>query len=197
LVPAKNGFNVLSSKVDDVMHLQKMVRLPAPAQSPSLLPLSSTGMLAEKPVAKGSKREQPAGLRMRFKPPGSTEDPGGVELLDHDVQPHAQRSAQKQPLLDTSVASKKRKVHWTGSPSDERKKKKHTDSKVFEKVVVQREIQSDGPSEQNTMITAKKSNGLELGTAPATVTPRKSEGGGDKSRIKHKEKDRKRKKEKK
>jgi len=122
MLPSENGFNALPIEVQKVVHLRQVVKLPtAPQSQAGISSTSTTTIVPQFNVQKRTKREQPSGLRMRYRPPGAgTGDIGRIGSSDSDVP----ASAKPALASSSSTISKKRKERENDTASGEKKKKK-------------------------------------------------------------------------
>jgi hypothetical protein len=178
ILPSKNGFKPLSTEVQKVVHLRQVVKLPTAPQSRAGIPSASTTILPQPSVQVRTKREQPKGLRMRYRPSGAgTGDIGSIGSPDSD-EPTSSR-----PVITSSNAavSKKRKERDENTVSGEKKKKK-------------KDKHREGHAIENTTATAakegsKKSKDLPSGFSTINVAAKLN--GHAESKKKDKEKKKK------
>jgi hypothetical protein len=117
MLPDENGFKALPTEVHKVVHLQQIVELPTAPQSQIGIPSSSITTQPQFCVQKRVKREQPKGLKMRYRPAGAgTGDLGTIGSSESD------EPAPSRPT--TAAVSKKRKERDDDTVSVAKKKKK-------------------------------------------------------------------------
>jgi hypothetical protein len=127
ILPSGVGFNALTTEVRKVVHLRQVVKLPTAPQSQAGIPSTSTTTLPQFSVQKRTKREQPSGLRMRYRPPGAgTGDIGTIGCSDSD------EPASSRPTFASSRSrvSKKRKERENDTVPGEKKKKKNDEHRA-------------------------------------------------------------------
>ena len=154
MLPNTQGYGVVRSRVTRVMHLQQIARLPSTPSTTNAQPVENTPDLEYRLVPK-PKREQPKGLRMRYRPSGfGSDSPGtiGLGLSDDSDILYANESlassfshsieesskAKKRRERDGEEAqesatkkSKKHHSHQDGiSPEKEKKKKKQKHTEI-------------------------------------------------------------------
>jgi hypothetical protein len=118
ILPSENGFKSHPTEVQNVVHLRQVVKLPTAPQSGAGIPPPSLETSSQPIVQKRVKREQPKGLRMRFRPSGAgTGDIGTIGSSDSD-EPASLKAT------SSSVAGKKRKERDDDTVSGEKKRKK-------------------------------------------------------------------------
>ncbi|QDS71392.1 hypothetical protein FKW77_002942 [Venturia effusa] len=124
LLSSENGFEPQPIEVQKVVHLRQVIKLPTAPQSEAGIPSSAATTLPQQPqftVQKRTKREQPKGLKMRYRPSGAgTGDLGHIGSSDDEV------SASRRPKSSSTGANvgKKRKERDDDVASGEKEKKK-------------------------------------------------------------------------
>jgi hypothetical protein len=175
------------------------VQLPTATESQGGKSAGSASVLPEASAATKPKKEQPKGLRMRYRPSGyGPEDPGTIGASDSDEprQPGSQFRASP-GMNGHSKHNKKRKEREEESTNDAheklQKKKKHKDGPVKDDVVME-DIVRHEPQPQ-TKGTSKKSKGREHKALSAVHgVPHDKVNDVEESRNKDKEKKKKKKK---
>jgi hypothetical protein len=116
------------TKVDEILNLRQLVQLPIATESLVGKSSGSASVLPEAAAATKPKKQQPKGLRMRYRPSGfGSEDPGTIGFSDSD---ELKSRGAPHTLNGHSKPTKKRKDREEDATVDtsekaQKKKKKH------------------------------------------------------------------------
>lgn len=185
LLPSDSGFKPQSTEIQKIIHLRKVIKLPTAPQSEAGIPSSAATTIPQQPqftVQKRTKREQPSGLRMRYRPSGA-----GTGDLGHIGSSDDEELAAKRPKASSASANvgKKRKERDDDVLSGEKKKKKKDKHRLGVDDTMEDVVASNG--------TPKKSKDLVPSSSAVNGSARSN--GVDTPRKKDKEKKKKRDKE--
>lgn len=185
-LPDGSGFKPQPTEVQRVVHLRQVVKLPTTPQSEFGIPSSAVTTIPQQPqfeVQRRTKREQPKGLKMRYRPSGA-----GTGDLGHIGSSDDEKPASKRPKASSIAPNmgKKRKDRDDDVASGEKKKKKKEKHQAGTGDVMEGVMISNGTikksKDPNTSSSAVhgslESNGVE--------TPKKK----DKEKKKRREKER-------
>jgi len=116
MIPDREGYGTIPSTIAKVMHVQQVARLPSRSSTSNIHVVQDGPDVEYRPTPK-RKREQPKGLRMRYKPSGFGVDiPGTIGLGSYDdndilytSESLASSTHQPQALAEESSKVKKRR----------------------------------------------------------------------------------------
>ncbi|KAE9984812.1 hypothetical protein EG328_008213 [Venturia inaequalis] len=186
LLPSESGFTPQPTEVQRIVHLRQVVKLPTAPQSEAGIPSSAATTIPQQPqfeVQKRTKREQPKGLKMRYRPSGA-----GTGDLGHIGSSDDEEPALKRPKSSTApnVGKKRKERDDDVAPGDKKKKKKKEKHRLGTEDAMEGVIASNGtPKKTRELISS--SSGLN-GSAKlnGVETPKKK----DKEKKKNREKER-------
>jgi hypothetical protein len=179
--------------------LRQLVQLPIATESLGGKLAGSSSVLPEAGAATKSKRQQPKGLRMRYRPSGYGADNSGTlgaSDSDEPRQPHTQFRAPPE-LNGHSKHHKKRKEREEGAANDAsemahktKKKRKHKEGRVEEDTVMEDVVRQESGPQSNGLPKKKKDREHNVLSTVNNVHHEKA-GETEKSRKKDKEKKKK------
>lgn len=186
MLPSESGFNPQSTEVQKVVHLRQVVKLPTAPQSEAGIPSSAATTLPQQPqftVQKRTKREQPKGLKMRFRPSGA-----GTGDLGHIGSSSDEEPASKRPKPSSTAPSvgKKRKERDDDVVSGEKKKKKKEKHRAGTEDAMEGITTSNGTPNKSKDLVASSSIIHGSAQSNGVETPKKK----DKEKKRKKEKER-------
>ena len=130
MLPDKEGYGTIPSTIAKIMHVQQVAQLPSRSSTSNMLVAQDAPDVEYRPTPK-PKREQPKGLRMRYKPSGfGLDNPGTIGLGSSDnndilyaSESLASSTRQPQALAEEFSKVKKRRER-DGEEIDEPVRKK-------------------------------------------------------------------------
>lgn len=185
-LPSETGFKPQPTEVQKIVHLRQVVKLPTEPQSEAGIPSSAATTIPQQPqftVQKRTKREQPKGLKMRYRPSGAgTGDLGHIGSSDED------ESALKRskPSSTAPNVGKKRKERDDDVASGEKKKKKKDKHRSGTEDAMEGVIASNGTPKKTRDLGPSSSSMNGSAKSTGVETPKKK----DKEKKKKREKER-------
>lgn len=182
IIPNESGFKVLPTEVHKIVHLRQVVKLPTAPQSEAGIPSSSATTLPQFSLQKRVKREQPKGLKMRYRPSGAgTGDIGTIGSSDDD-----ETASPRRTIASSSAASKKRKERDDDAVSGEKKKKKKDKHRSGTEDAMEDVTNTNGASKKSKDVVPVSSSIKGSAKLDGFETPKKK----DKEKRRKKDKER-------